>query len=212
MTKVKKIKAIDGFSNVSDGDLVSRATNIQTEMTGNTNFPTPPVDLATLKAAIEALAALIAQALDGSRKVIAQKHKQREAVIHMLQLLGRYVSLTSNGDMAIFQTSGFQPASTTRATSVPLSETIRKIAHGDKSGQVKLWVRAIRVASSYEVRFAPSLSGATPTAWTSLGVSTVKTPAIVTGLTPATTYVFQARALVKNTFTDWSDSVTFICI
>ena len=31
------------------------------------------------------------------------------------------------------------------------------------------------------------------------------------GLTPATTYLFQARALVKDTFTDWSDSVSFIC-
>ena len=181
-------------------------------MTGNANFPNPPVDLATLKTAIEILWALIAQALEGTKKVIAQKNEQREAVSKMLRLLARYVEVTSNGDMAIFQTSGFQPASTTRATSAPLSETIRKIAHGDKSGQVKLWVRAIRVASSYEVRFAPSVSGATPTAWTSLGVSTVKTPAIVTGLTPATTYVFQARALVKNTFTDWSDSVTFICI
>jgi hypothetical protein len=38
MTKVKKIKAIDGFANVSDGDLIARASNIQAELTGNTNF------------------------------------------------------------------------------------------------------------------------------------------------------------------------------
>ena len=212
MPTTKLIKPLENFSNASDADVVSRGTVVQTNMTGNTNFPNPPVDLAALKTAIEILSGLIAHALEGTKKVIAQKNKQREAVIKMLRLLARYVEVISNGDMAIFQTSGFQPASTTRATSAPLSETIRKIAHGDKSGQVKLWVRAIRVASSYEVRFAPSVSGATPTAWTSLGVSTVKTPAIVTGLTPATTYVFQARALVKNTFTDWSDSVTFICI
>jgi hypothetical protein len=30
-------------------------------------------------------------------------------------------------------------------------------------------------------------------------------------LTPATTYLFQARALVKDTFSDWSDSVSFMC-
>ena len=47
--KPKKIKPIDGFSNVSDGDVVARGTNIQTCMTGNANFPNPPVDMATLK-------------------------------------------------------------------------------------------------------------------------------------------------------------------
>ena len=90
MSKPKKIKPLDGFHSVSDADVVSRATNIQTEMTGNPNFPNPPVDLAALKAAIGTVSSLIAQALDGSKKVIAQKNEQREAVIQMLRLLGRY--------------------------------------------------------------------------------------------------------------------------
>jgi hypothetical protein len=117
MAKPKLIKPLDGFSNVSDADVVSRGTNIQTSMTGNPHFPNPPVDLAALKAAIDSFSALIAQALDGSKKVIAEKHKQREAVVKMIRLLGRYVEITSNGDMAAFQTSGFVPASTTKTTS-----------------------------------------------------------------------------------------------
>ena len=110
MSKPKEIKPIDGFSNVSDADVVSRATNIQTQMTGNASFPNPPVDLAALKTAIGTFSSLIAEALDGSKKVIAQKNKQRHAVTRMLRLLGRYVEVTSNGDMAVFQTSGFQAA------------------------------------------------------------------------------------------------------
>jgi hypothetical protein len=39
----------------------------------------------------------------------------------------------------------------------------------------------------------------------------VKAPVVLKGLTPATTYLFQARALVNNTYTDWSDSISFIC-
>ena len=39
MTTPKKIKPLDGFSNVSDADVVSRCTNIQTSMTGNPHFP-----------------------------------------------------------------------------------------------------------------------------------------------------------------------------
>ena len=130
------IKPIDGFANVSDTDVVARGTNIQTNMTGNPNFPNPPVDLATLKAAIETFAALIAEALDGSKKVVAQKNKQREAVIRMLRLLGRYVEVTCNDDMASFQTSGFE-AAPPKTVTPPLTEKIRKIQHGANSGQIQ---------------------------------------------------------------------------
>ena len=48
MSKPKMIKPIEGFTGVSDADVHSRGTNVQTCMTGNANFPTPPVDLAAL--------------------------------------------------------------------------------------------------------------------------------------------------------------------
>jgi len=211
-TKEKLIKPLESYTSVADGELVARATNIQANMTGNAHFANPPVDLAALKTAIDTFSALIAEALDGSKRVIAQKNKQRQAVITMLRLLGRYVEVTSNGDMAVFQTSGFQAAATTRASSEPLSESIRKITHGDNSGQINVSVRPIRGAQSYEIRYgAAGPGGATPTMWTNHGVPGVKTPFVVTGLTPAMIYVFQARALLKTGYTDWSDSVTFIC-
>ncbi|HYR85905.1 MAG TPA: fibronectin type III domain-containing protein [Terriglobia bacterium] len=210
MSKTTKIKPLDGFSNVSDPDVVKNGTAVQTSMTGNSNFPNPPVDLVALKTAIDTFSALMAQALDGSKKVIAEKNKQREAVIKMLRLLGRYVEVTCKDDMAIFLTSGFQPAATKTATA-PLSEKIRKIGHGANSGQIVVWIRSIPKASSYELRYAPAVNGATPGTWTTQGVAMVKAPVIVTGLLPGSTYVFQARALAKDGYTDWSDSVTFIC-
>src|SRR2546425_7917558 len=116
MTKPKKIKPLDGFSNVADADVVSRCTNIQTSMTGNPHFPNPPVDLAGLKTAIDAFSALIAQALDGSKKVIAEKNKQREVVVKMVRLLGRYVEVTSNGDMAGVSNKRIPTPPTTQTT------------------------------------------------------------------------------------------------
>ena len=208
MTTPMKIKPLDGFSNVSDADVVSRCTNIQTSMTGNPHFPNPPADLAALKTAIDTFSALIAQALDGSKKVIAEKNKQREVVIKMVRLLGRYVEVTSNADMAIFQTSGFQAAAPKTPTP-PLTERIRKVEHGPNSGQITVWLKAVAGASSYEIRSC--VADATPLVWTSAPASSVKAPILLTGLTPATTYLLQARALIKNTYTDWSDSITFIC-
>src|SRR5205814_774366 len=118
----------------------------------------------------------------------------------------------SQGDMSIFQTSGFQAASTTKASAQSLSEKIRKIDHGTNSGQVLIWVRSLRGALSYQIRYAPVINGATPVNWTEQVVTQVKSPAVLTGLTPVTTYAFQARAALKgNTYTDWTDSVTFVC-
>ena len=205
----KEIKAIDGFSRVADGDVVSRAANIQVAMTGNGNFPNSPVDMAALKTAIETFSALIAEALDGSKKVNAQKNKQRAAVIKMLKLLGRYVEVSSDGDMAIFQTSGFQAAAAKTATT-PLTEKIRKIAHGSNSGEIDLWLKAVAGASMYEVRYTPAGAGAA-TAWTTVPLSNVKSVLALKGLTPATPYLIQARALVGSSFTDWSDPISFIC-
>jgi len=211
MSKTNTIKPLDGFSKVPDAVVVSRGTAVQTHMTGNSNFPNPPVDLAVLKATVDRLSALMAEALDGSKKVIAEKNKQRKTAIQMLRLLGRYVEVTCQEDMATFQTSGFQPASTMKVVRLPLSEKIRKIEHGANSGQIAVWLQAFRDAASYEFRYAPAGSGGTLIPWTTQALVTVKAPVIVTGLTPGATHVFQARALAKDGYTDWSDSVTFIC-
>jgi hypothetical protein len=209
--KIKLIKPIESFTGLSDGDFAARATAIQTAMTGNANFANPPVDLTLFKTAIDLFNTLIAEALDGSKKIKAQKNKQRQLIVHDLKLLGRYVEVTSNGDPSVFQTSGFQAASTTRTSTEPLSETIRKIEHGANSGQIKVSIRAVRGATSYELRYAQAVTGtATPT-WTSQTVTAVRTPFLLTGLTPVTMYQFQARALLKTGYTDWSDSVSFVC-
>jgi len=209
--KIKLIKPIENFTRLTHGDVVARATAVETAMTGNANFVNPPVNLALFKAAIDLFNSLIAEALDGSKKVNAQKHKQRQTVINDLRLLGRYVEVTSNGDPSIFQTSGFQAASTTRATAPPLSESIRKIEHGANSGQILVSIRFVRGATSYELRYAQVVSGGEAPAWTSQILPGVRTPVLLTGLTPATTYEFEARALVRAIYTDWSDAVSFIC-
>jgi hypothetical protein len=67
----------------------------------------------------------------GSKKVISEKNKQRQVVIKMLKLLGRYVEVMSDNDPAIFNSSGFQAASTTKTPPQPLPvPTIRKVNHG----------------------------------------------------------------------------------
>ena len=211
MSTTKQIKALTGFHGVADADVLNRGVQVQTSLTGNSHFPNPPIDLANLKAALDSFAALIPQALDGSKKVIAEKNKQRTTVIQMLRIVAGYVEMVSNGDRTVFQSSGFEAASSTRASNTPLSEKIRKLDRGDNSGEILAWIRTVRGASSYEFRYGPSVNGVAPATWITLPLTCVKQPVTITGLTTGTTYMFQARALARNKFTDWSDPVTFVC-
>src|SRR5260370_23047617 len=124
MSQSKRIRPLEDYGKGTDADVVARGTAVATAFPGNPNFPNPPVDPAALKKGVDTLSALMAEALDGSKKVIAQKKKQKQAVIHMLRLLGPYVECTCKGDMAIFMTSGFEPASATHAQPQPLSHAI----------------------------------------------------------------------------------------
>src|SRR5690348_13321751 len=164
MSKTKQIKAVTGFYGAKDADVLNRGYQVETSLTGNSHFPNPPVDLATLKAALDTFAGLIPQALDGSKKVIAEKNKQRTTVIQMLRMVASYVNMMSNGDTTVFQTSGFQAASSTRAITTPLSEKIRKLDRGDNSGEILAWIQTVRGASSYEFRYGATVNGAAPAA------------------------------------------------
>jgi len=211
MSKAKTIRPLDGFTGVPDADVVSRGIAVHTGMTGNSNFPSPPVDLTAFKTGIDSLSALIAEALDGSKKVVAEKNKQRHAVIKMLRLLGRYVEVNCKDDMAIFKSSGFEPALTAHVARQSLSQSIRKIQHGPNSGQLGVQIKAHPKALSYDLRYGVTVNGGIPATWTIQLVTSVKTPVTLNGLTPGTTYAFQVRVLEKRGFTDWSDSATFMC-
>jgi len=172
---------------MADGELVARATHIQTNMTGNANFANPLVDLVVFKTDIDTFSALIAEAQDGSKKIIVEKNKQRNVVLRKLRLLGRYVEFACNDDMAIFKSSGFVPALTTRTPFQGLSLNIRTIAHGVISGQIVVQLKAVPKALSYELHYAAAGNGGAVPSWTTELVTSVRTPIRLNGLTPGTT-------------------------
>ena len=210
-TKVPKIKPVENYSNMTNADVVNRASAVYTGLNGNPNYTTLPVALPDLKAQIDSVTALMAQAIDGGKKIVAEMRKQVRALIKMMRALGRYVELNCKEDEATFKSSGFEAVSTVKAPPAALSEKIRSIAHGTVSGEIVLRLKAVAKAGSYDLRFGPSANSGLPTTWTTKSMTSVKTPLVLDGLTPGTIYAFEARALVGNQFTDWTDPVTFMC-
>jgi hypothetical protein len=204
------IKAVTGFRQMLPEAVFSTSTAIYTAMNGNVNIAAPPspFDLPTLLAANQALSAANAAALDGGKKAIAQRNHQKEVVVKILGQLAKYVEANCKEDMTIFLSSGFKAVSNTKTATLPLSEKIRSVQLGPKSGQVSVRLVGYPGAGSYELRWAPVPAGGVPSAWITQPITNVRSATIISGLTPGTVYAFQARAVVKSAYTDFGDSVT----
>src|ERR1051326_664454 len=208
--KTKAILPLENYTSLGDLEVVGLSTAVVSGMTGNPRFTTLPVDLAVLKTNTDTLNQLISEAKDGSKKAISEKNKQRQVAIKMLKLLARYVEIMSDNDPAVFNTSGFPAASTTKAPPQLLPvPTITKVTHGS-TGQLLVVLKGKKKAKSYDLRYAAIVNGQ-PSTWVEITLSNVKSAIPINGLAPGTTYAFQARAYGTAGYTVWTDSATCMC-
>src|SRR5215831_11998120 len=107
-TLLKLIRVALNISRQLPEQILALGNTVLKGLTGNVNFPTPPVELGVFKTALDALASYIVDAKDGSKKAMAQRDKQGAEVLRMIRALSMYVELNCKEDMNIFLTSGFQ--------------------------------------------------------------------------------------------------------
>ena len=176
-----------------------------------TGAPPLPVDMATVKAATDLLSTKITAAAEGGKTAVAEKNRQKDVVVKLLIQLAQYAEVNCKDDETTFLSFGFTLALSTKAKTPPVSESIRKVEPGPNSGEMLMTLMKFLGAVSYLVQFAPVVNGVVG-AWTSKPVPGILPPFLITGLTPGTTYVFQARALTKSGYSDWGESVTRIAL
>src|SRR6266700_7583662 len=108
----KQIHVNVGYGALSDKDVATQGVAVVDGMTNNPKFVNPPFNPADLKTQVETYASLIAAAVDGSKKAITERKKQRAVVVKMLRQLGHWVEANCDDDAAILQSSGFQQQAT----------------------------------------------------------------------------------------------------
>jgi len=209
----KMIKALLNFTSKMPEQLLAQGYAIVKALTGNLNFSNTPVDLTVLKTTLDAFAVAIGDAKDGGKKAITFRNKVGEEIVRMLRVLAFYVELNCKDDMNIFLTSGFTPRSTTRTPPQPLQPaTILSVDQG-VSGEFKVSVKSVPHAKNYQVRSGQAgAGGATPTTWSIVTVPNARVAAVISGLTPGTTYAIQVRAYGALGYTEWSDSAVRMAI
>jgi hypothetical protein len=217
--KPKVIKAKLGLGHQTAQVVLNYALNVLNNLFSSSFFtaaagaPAPPVDQPTMKAATDALQAAITAAAGGGKQAITAKNHAKDAAVTILDQLATYASVNSKGDMNAFMSSGFTPKSTAKSKTPPVSETIKKIAPAPLTGEMLVYLMKFPGAVSYLLQWGvPGPGGALPTTWSNMPVANTKTPATVTGLTPGATYVFQARAVIKNGYSNWGDPTARIAV
>jgi hypothetical protein len=188
-----------------------RAEAVYAGLNSNPAFPKPPFPLSDLRTEIDGLRNSLAEAADGGKLARAELKRRRQLVVNMLLELAHYVESNCDGDEQLLRSSGFEPAPTARVQTPALSRWIRSLRRGQNSGSVVLTLVDDPEAVSYKARWTVSPAEGEPEAWTELAVPQTRPATLITGLKPGVTYLFQACALLNSGYSDWSDSVTYIC-
>lgn len=198
------------FGSLDNNELWQRGMAVVLALMGNVRFPNPPVTMALLKSLLDAFKAAITDAMEGSKKAMALWDSLRAQVISALKQVAAYVQENANSD---FSKTGFETYDTAARKTSQLVETptFRKLDHGSNSGEIMLLINAVPHARAYQVQYT-ALKDGIPGPWTVVDVMSVKSAFKISGLTPATMYAFQVQAIGPNNRSDWSNSVTIICV
>ena len=212
-SKTPKLAIAYRFTQTKVTDLLSQGHTVWTDMNlAVDRFTTPPLPMAMLKQDLDNLAASCSAANDGAKKDMAQRNKDRQILEHDLMLLGAYVLKVANGDPTTVTASGFVLAPPrVHKPARPLAQpTVASIDQG-VSGQLLAWVTSVQKAYTYDVRCSALVNGL-PGNWTISSVTSTKVAVAFNDLAPGTIYAFQARAMGRTGYTNWSDSATRMCI
>ena len=208
--KLPIIRASASYNKLSDNDFLARLTAVLNGTFDNPKFPLLPVDKPTFSSGLERYGTLIGLALDGSKKVIAERVQQRTTMAMMMRLLAHHVETVSAGNMDTFLSSGFEPKASTRSTSQQLDQPTIKAVEQGNPGELLVTVTPVKRARSYEISYGAA--GTAPATWTTKAVPSAKQAVSITGLTAGTMYSFQVRAFGKLGYTGYSVTSNRMCI
>lgn len=172
---------------------------IVTRMTGNPDFPDPPVLLTDVEDHIDELAKAEEHAHKGPKGAAQERNVKLGVVRADMRLLREYVQSVCERDMsraaALIEGAGMSVQRSRARAKEPFA-----VKHGKAPGTLKIQVKAIGRGAYYWQMSTDQAS------WASLP-DTYQASTTVSGLTEGTIYYFRFRTLSKHGLSAWSDAV-----
>ncbi len=191
------------FAKLADALLGAFAKNILEKMTGNAAYPTPPVTMVALDAAIGDFNTKLGAAENGGKLQTSQKNDSRQSLVTKLRLLAGYVQITCNNDLTTLISSGFDSQSTDRGLLTLDNPEALVVKNGNANQLVAKLTPPVKNANMYEAHVKPDGGDWLPSVFT--GDSQHIT---FDGLTSGVIYTVSVRALGgANGTTDWTPEV-----
>ena len=193
------------LKNVPDVEAIQLCNNLKTALTGNANFPTPPVTLVAFGTAIttgqtKLTAADNAQA--AAKQATADKDLAIAAMGSLAMQLVSYVDTTANGDESKILSAGLPVRAGRAPVSLPGQVMNLSLTVGDNEGSLDVHWDAQDKVKSYEVQVSPDPF--TPTSYVTKDTVT-KSSATLTGLTSGAKVWVRVRAINSKGKGAWSD-------
>ena len=141
MPVYKDLRVKTGYTKMPHHEFCNFLLALYRNLLNNPHFPKPTVDLALFKAKIDEYFKTISATMGGAKLAFNQRDSLRYELEGMFKLLAAYVQYASNGDYAVFQTSGLEAQPNAQVPPQPLERPRNpKVAHGDRSGELKVWM------------------------------------------------------------------------
>lgn len=201
------LRITNGFNQLSDADLLTRANNIMSGMTGNASFSAPFPSLGTLQTTITDFETALAVAQSGSNYEKAVKNLKRADLIDLLHSLSNYVLYTANGDELVAQSSNFSIAKPPSPSPDLTPATNQVLEDGVNTGELVYSFNRVPGSKSYLYQNTPD-PVTDNSKWESLPGTVKKIN--FTGLNAGTRYWCRVLAIGNNGQGVYSDPVSRI--
>jgi hypothetical protein len=199
------VRITNGFDNLSDSKLVTRASEIVRNMIDNPNFSQPDPPLADITDAIQEFQAAMVNALTRIKYQVDFKDQKRQELIDMMHNLSNYVLYKSKLNAGIAASSGFsivrQPTASPDITK-PLNV---KLSDGVNPGELEVSFDKVPAAKSYLYQYTKEPLTAT-SVWESKNGTVRKTT--LKNLQSKVSYYVRIAALGVNDQIAYSDIVS----
>lgn len=198
-----KYHILRSYTQMPDAPLGDFALHVAAKMTGNANFPTPPGTPAALATLANSYIGSLATATNGTPADTAAKNALQASLITALNQMADYVELTAQNDQVKLLSAGFTLASIVRAQAQVGTTSILS-ATNIATTKLELELEVADNAWCYIIQ-----TSTVPNVWATALIVTDPHDAVLTGLTPGTTYALRAAAMGShNQISEWSDTVS----